>query len=321
MMYKFYFFILFFFICNSAKSQLDYRILVYDFETIGNELQIEDGKSISTSLRSKLLRPGTSYKIELLERENLSKLMQDFEISERLSSIFDSTTQTQKSQLYLSNYVVLGKVLSSNLYPDYRVSYRVINVETGTYVVSNDLALNSDSYNKVLEQMADEILTNIDRIEVVKRDKKINSLRAFLKSLKDEIELLCVPDSTYNDNSILQLKKFFPLDMKDVDVIGWVRDTTISDFAKSVYVTKNISELYVFTIKGMFYQILSGPDDKGMYNMFADTVKWRDLVGKLDVQGWKGHCEVKINDLRIDMKNLEPTDFAKLIRIARELNE
>ncbi len=113
------------------------------------------GKGLSTMVAGELRQ---SRDVKILEREAINAVIEEQNFS--LSGMVDEDSQIEIGRMLAADYIVLGKVI--DMASAFLISARVVDVETGEVVWSDNLMEKLDNYDYISAFIAEGILTGLD---------------------------------------------------------------------------------------------------------------------------------------------------------------
>lgn len=172
-------------ICYLVKCQNSYRILISDFEVIGDSLKIEDGKIISNSIKVNLVKNDSQKQIKLLERDNLAKILQDRSDADKSPNLYDANYITELGKFLQANYVIFGQLSKTSLHSGVLVSVRIVSVKTSEVEYANEISISNNSdYQKAVSLISESLM---ERIKYNNKTDKEKNKGLFIHELKEVI--------------------------------------------------------------------------------------------------------------------------------------
>lgn len=142
------------------------RIVVFDWEMNGDSLNSNDGLVIASSIRTKLVNAKCSSKISILEREDIIKLLSEKSYADKIPDVFDKNTAIKLGKMLQANYVVFGKMTKSTLFDDYRISARMVEIESGNIIGATEVKYKSkNDYDTSITKITIDIIKSDNEFE------------------------------------------------------------------------------------------------------------------------------------------------------------
>jgi TolB-like protein len=144
-----------FLLITGSLFALPARIAVSDFMVHSSNPRYEFmGKGIAEMIAMELRK---SPEIELIERENRSRLLQEAEFS--LSDLADTATQVEVGKLLAAGYLVFGELIDMDR--EFLISLRMTEVESGKVVWGDRLASPLADYDYITGYFSRSILERL----------------------------------------------------------------------------------------------------------------------------------------------------------------
>jgi hypothetical protein len=136
---------------NGQSESQNFRIIIADWEIIGDGLEESYGAIISNSIRTYMVKANCSPRFEILEREDMATLFKDKSNAEKVPEIYDKNTAVELGKVLQGNYVVFGSMTKSELFDNPRLSIRLVEVQTGKIVVGDEVEyLGKQKYDETI---------------------------------------------------------------------------------------------------------------------------------------------------------------------------
>lgn len=117
-------------------------VAVLDFRVIGEDLDQAIGEALPAVIRSALVRNGSSERIRVIERAELTALLTEQDL--QLTDIVDQASAVQAGRIAGVDHLVLGSV--ARVGGTYTVTSRVVDVATGEAADAEEFTLQSLDY-------------------------------------------------------------------------------------------------------------------------------------------------------------------------------
>jgi len=265
----------------------EYRIIVFDFGTTGNNITIEEGQIVANSIRVATSKFSKDSDVEILEREDMIDLFMDRESAEKLPEIFDKNTAIKIGKLLEANYVIFGEVVSSSLFEGFSISGRIVDIEKGTILTAEEKRfVDPKEYDRTIYNITKELLSVTPLIISDQSYFISNENLIRLKQIigqYGEANKYC--NMVYPDelgNLSIDLKNISKLNPNSpiFGIVSSYNPMSEWNHGSSHKPFRNGSKfIIVFNSQGMFYKIQYGYK----YNEVSNGIYWNDLK----------ECEVK----------------------------
>ncbi|MCD4695050.1 MAG: penicillin-binding protein activator LpoB [Bacteroidales bacterium] len=214
-------FIIFLLVFSSILNcHSQYHLLVFDFNIESDQLTKNDGKVIANSIRTELTKYVNSSEIDVLEREEMVKLLNQVLEDQKIDTLFDDTTAIRLGKMYHFNYAILGKLQTSNLFEGIKVSTRLVNLEKNTIEGAVELKFNKSQYDSIVSTITRHLLMalninlnsekkpiDIDTVQFINKNqigkykyKKSKRIEDVLNNYKGLISNLYIRPNLPNEN-------------------------------------------------------------------------------------------------------------------------
>jgi TolB-like protein len=202
----FFFFSLFFSLTRIFPGQIVISINDFTVES-DNPSHKYIGKGLSRLVAGELRK---SDKIKILEREQLSKILEEMELS--LSGMMDASQQVEIGKLLSANKIIFGEII--DLDTTLLLSLRMVDVQTGQVIWQEEITEKLINYDYIGAYFARSILTALDvdiQESIVKKiENKEDKKEEGIIKLSEGIDAYDKNDKEKAKNTLEEVKDIDP---------------------------------------------------------------------------------------------------------------